>query len=264
MHVQVDGQPHVFDDQFGLRLVAPEDGWRDRPDMDPANTRRGRASAVARARFVEDLVAEQAHGGVTQYVVLGAGLDTFAQRRPDIAARLRVFEIDQPDTQKWKRQRLVELGFGVPEWLRLVPVDFEAAQPWAERLVAAGFDATRPAVLACTGVVMYLTKDAIADTLRHAAALAPGSTLALTFMVPIELADPAEQPGRRAMENSARAAGTPFVSFFSPAEILQLAREAGFREVRHVSSADLAARYFAGRTDDLRPSSMEEFLIAST
>ena len=128
LHVEIDAPPHVFEDEIGLQLANPDDGWRDRGDMDPVGTRQFRASIVARARFVEDLVTEHAGEGVTQYVVLGAGLDTFAQRRPEVASRLRVFEVDQPGTQAWKRRRLIELGFDIPDWLRLVPVDFAAAE----------------------------------------------------------------------------------------------------------------------------------------
>lgn len=106
MHVQVDGAPHVLEDEIGLQLVAPDAGWRRRPDMDPGGTSPFRAGIVARARFVEDLVAEQAARGVTQYVILGAGLDTFAQRRPEIASRLTVFEVDQPGPQAWTRNAL--------------------------------------------------------------------------------------------------------------------------------------------------------------
>src|SRR5438132_930876 len=183
MQVQIDSPPHVLEDEIGLRLAAPDDGWRRRPDMDPQATSGYRAGIVARARFIEDLVTEQAGHGVAQYVILGAGLDTFAQRRPEIAARLRVFEVDQAGAQAWKRQRLFELGFGIPEWLRLVPVDFEADASWWERLAAASFDASRPAVVASTGVTMYLTRDAIAATLRQVATLAPGSTLAMPFLL---------------------------------------------------------------------------------
>src|SRR5579864_1586813 len=114
MHVEVDPPPHVLDDELGLRLAAPDDRWRNRPDMNPQGTRRLRASIVARARFIEDLVVEQAAHGISQYVILGAGLDTFAQRRPEIASHLRVFEVDQPVPQTWKRRRLTELGFGIP------------------------------------------------------------------------------------------------------------------------------------------------------
>jgi methyltransferase (TIGR00027 family) len=264
MHVQIDPPPHVLEDEVGLRLAAPGDGWRQRPDMDPRFTRAFRAGIVARARFIEDLVAEQADRGVSQYVLLGAGLDTFAQRRPEIAAKLRVFEVDRPGPQAWKRQRLTELGYGVPGWLHLVPVDFEAAGSWWAQLAAAGFDRGEPAVVAFTGVSMYLTKDANAATLRQVASLAPGTTLAMTFLLPAGLLDEADRPGLQASESGARASGTPFVSFYTPAEMLAAAREAGFQDARHVPASLLAGRYFAGRPDGLRPSSGEDLLVATT
>lgn len=266
LHVQVDAPPRVLEDELGLQLAAPDADWRQRPDMDPLATRGFRAAIVARARFVEDLVAEQANRGVTQYVILGAGLDTFAQRRPELASRLRVFEIDQPGTQAWKRQRLAELGLGIHDWLHLVPVDFEAGASWLEQLAVAGFDAHRPAVVASTGVAMYLTREAISATLRQVATLAPGSTLAMTFIVPPdEIAEHDQRSQMQEVAQSARASGTPFLSFFRPAEMLALAREAGFREVQHVSGEDLAQRYFSQRTDDLRPpANGEAFLVATT
>src|SRR2546428_10907047 len=144
MHVQVDAPPHVLEDEIGLRLAAPDDGWRRRPDMDPQATSGYRAAIVARARFIEDLVTEQAGHGVAQYVILGAGLDMFAERRPEIASGLRIFEVDQPGPQAWKRQRLIELGFGIPEWLRLVPVGFLSGGSWGVGLASSGFCATPP------------------------------------------------------------------------------------------------------------------------
>lgn len=265
MHVQVDPPPHVLEDQIGLNLVAPDEDWRHRPDMDPEFTRPFRAAIVARARFIEDLVVDQAGSGVGQYVILGAGLDTFAQRRPEIASRLRLFEVDPPGPQAWKRQRLIQLGYGIPEWLRFVPVDFEKSDAWWQLLAAAGFDAGQRALVASTGVSMYLTKDAIAATLRQVAALVPGSILAMTFLLPLELADPEARPGLALAEKGARASGTPFLSFFTPPEMLTLARDAGFREAQHISAASLAQRYFAGRTDGLRPpNNSEELLVATT
>lgn len=264
LHVEVDAPPHVFEDRVGLQLAAPDAAWRSRPDMSPF-TAPFRASILARARFIEDLVAERVARGVGQYVILGAGLDTFAQRRPELAASLVVFEIDRPGPQAWKRQRLADLGFGIAPFLRLVPVDFEAGDAWWTQLTAAGFDASRAAVVASTGVSMYLTKDAVAATLRQVAALAPGSTLAMSFMLPIELADPQLRPSIERAAAGARASGTPFISFFTPAEMLALARAAGFRDVQHVSAAMLAERYFAGRTDGLRPpENAEELLVATT
>ncbi|RKF38242.1 class I SAM-dependent methyltransferase [Paraburkholderia fungorum] len=265
LHVEVDSPPHVLEDTIGLKLLAPDEDWRSRGDMNPQFTRPFRASIVARARFIEDLVAEQAGRGVTQYVILGAGLDTFAQRRPEIASRLTVFEVDPPGPQAWKRQRLIELGFGVPDWLRFVPVDFEAGGSWRDELVSAGFDDSKPAIVVSTGVSMYLTKEANTATLREVAALASGSTLAMTFLLPLELADPEVRPGLEMAEKGARASGTPFLSFFTPPDILALARDAGFKEARHVSAADLTQRYFAGRADGLRPpNNAEELLVANT
>ena len=264
LHVEIDPPPHVLEDEIGLQMVAPDDGWRARPDMDPPGTRGFRASIVARARFIEDLVAEQGGRGVTQYILLGAGLDTFAQRRPEIASRMRVFEVDQPGPQAWKRQRLTELGFGVPDWLRLVPVNFEQNGSWWQELAVAGFDPGRPAVVASTGVSMYLSKDATAATLRQLAGLAPGSTLAMTFLLPRDLLDDADRAGLQAADQGARASGTPFVSLYAPQEMLAMAREAGFADARHVSGASLGERYFAGRSDGLRPSSGEDFLVATT
>jgi methyltransferase (TIGR00027 family) len=264
LHVEADAPPHVFEDTVGLKLVAPDDTWRNRPDMSPF-TRPFRASILARARFVEDLVLEQVERGVAQYVILGAGLDTFAQRRSELGGRVTVFEIDQPAPQEWKRGRLIELGFGVPSFLRLVPVDFEAGDDWWARLAAAGFTAQRPAVVASTGVSMYLTKEAILATLRQVATLAAGSTFVMSFMLPIEMADPELRPGIERAAAGARASGTPFISFFMPDEMLALARTAGFTNVEHVSAASLAERYFSGRSDGLRPpNNSEELLVART
>jgi methyltransferase (TIGR00027 family) len=265
MHLQVDAPPHVLEDEVGLQLAAPDDDWRQRPDMHPEGTSPFRAAIIARARFIEDLVAQQADLGVSQYVILGAGLDTFAQRRPEIASRLTVFEVDQPGPQAWKRQRLIELGLGIPEWLRLVPVDFEAGASLWDELAAAGFDRDKAAVVVSTGVTMYLTKGANEATLRQIAALAPGSTLAITFLLPAELlVTDTDRFGLEAAEKGARASGTPFISFYTPDEILDLARQVGFTHVEHVSGPALNTRYFADRTDNLRPSSGEDLLVATT
>ncbi|MET8873053.1 class I SAM-dependent methyltransferase [Nocardia sp. NPDC004604] len=263
LHIELDQSPHVLEDEVGLRLVDPAPGWRDRADMDPERTALSRACVTARARFVEDLVIEQAAQGVDQYVILGAGLDTFAQRRPEIAARLTVFEVDQAGPQAWKRQRLLELGFGIPEWLRLVPVDFET-ESWWDRLISAGFDPQRRAVVVSTGVSMYLTREANIQTLRHLATLAPGSTFVTTFQLPLELLDDEERPIRQAVENAARASGVPFLSMFRPDQLIGLAEDAGFPSAQHISTSAMTQLYFAGRTDGLRPPSAEQILVAKT
>ncbi len=264
LHMHSDAPPHVLEDAVGLKLLAPEPGWQRRGDMDPQFTRPFRASIVARARFIEDLVIEQAGRGLSQYVILGAGLDSFAQRRPDVASRMTVFEVDQPGPQAWKRQRLQALGFGIPRWLRFVPVDFEARESWQDALGAAGFDTRRPAIVVSTGVSMYLSKEANAATLRQVASMAPGSMLAMTFLLPLEMPDPDVRPGLEMAEKGARASGTPFISFFTPPEMLALARENGFRDAQHISADTLTERYFSGRTDGLRPPRNAEELLLAT
>lgn len=263
LHVQEDALPHVLEDEVGLKLIAPDDDWRNRPDMSPF-TKPFRAGILARARFIEDLIEEQVSDGMDQYVLLGAGLDSFAQRRTELRSRLRIFELDQPDSREWKRQRLLAIGFGVADHLKLVPVDFEAGDDWMEQLVDSGFDAERRAVIASMGVSMYLTQDAIVATLRKIATLAPHSIFVMSFLCPIEMLDPEMRVGVERAANGARASGTPWLSFFTPDEIMALASEAGFKQVRHVSAEALGERYFAGRADGLHPSKNSEELLVAT
>jgi methyltransferase (TIGR00027 family) len=232
--------------------------------MDPRFTAGFRASIVARARYIEDVVEEGAEHGDVQYVILGAGLDTFAQRRTDLAGRVRVFEVDQPGTQEWKRRRLGDLGYAVPDWLRFVPSDFEVAGGWRKELLTAGFGPAVPAVVASTGVSMYLTREANVATLREIARLARGTMLVMSFLLPMELLAAEDRQGLKISQRGAAAAGTPFRSFFTPDEIAALAREAGFADARHVSSADQNVRYFTGRPDGLRLPTGEDLLVATT
>ncbi len=263
LHLEVDGKPPIIEDDLGLRLVAPDAGWRERPDMHPEFTKRLRASIVARARFIEDLIIDQSAHGIQQYVILGAGLDTFVQRRPDIASKLQVFEIDQPSTLAWKQKRLIDLGYNIPDYLHFVPVDFEATS-WLEELLKSKFNANKAAVVVCTGVTLYLTREAIVSTLKQIASLATGSQLAMTFYLPLALMDEEDKPLQQIAEKGAREAGTPFVSFFAPQEVLALAKEAGFKEARVFSTKEMEQTYFKDRADQLLPASGEVFLLAAT
>jgi len=261
LHVELDAPPHVLEDTIGLRLADPEPDWRSRGDMHPEGTKAFRASIVARARYLDDLVAEHAAAGVEQYVILGAGLDTFAQRHPDVA--VRVFEVDQPGTQEWKRRRLIEIGHPPGESLRYVSVDFESGQAFPEALRANGFDADRAAAVSSTGVSMYLTKEATEAAFRQVAEMAGGSVMAMTFMLPLDLVDVAERPMQESVEAAAAGSGTPFISHYTPGEMSEMCCAAGFSAVQHVSPDDLTARYFAGRGDGLRPPSAEHLIVAT-
>jgi methyltransferase (TIGR00027 family) len=261
LHVELDDEPHLIDDTIGLALADPDEGWRDRGDMHPFGTRSFRGAIVARTRFVEDLLVDE---GIGQYVLLGAGLDTFAQRHPELAPSVTVFEIDQPGPQAWKRERLDALGLGVADHLRLIPVDFEADADWWQALVDHGFDPAERAVVSSSGVSMYISKAATEATLRALAGLAPGSTVAMTFMLPFEMLDPADRPGLEGASRGAAASGTPWISFYAPDEIVALALEAGFPSARDVSTAELAGRYLEGRTDGLTAAEGEGILLATT
>ncbi|MEO8263912.1 MAG: class I SAM-dependent methyltransferase [Ilumatobacteraceae bacterium] len=259
MHVQIDEQPHLIDDEIGLALPSPGEGWRDRPDMHPIGTRAYRAAIVARTRFVEDLLVEE---GIGQYILLGAGLDTFVQRHPELATQVVVFEIDQPGPQAWKRQRLEALGYGVADSLRLIPVDFEADDDWWRALLDHGLDMNARALVSSSGVSMYITKEATEATLRRLTGVAAGSIVVMTFMLPFDLLDEADRPGLEAAARGAQASGTPWLSFFAPEEMMALAREAGFVDARTVSTADIADRYLTGRADGLNAAGDESILVA--
>lgn len=264
MHVQLDAAPHVLNDELGLMLVNPDESWKQRPDMHPQGTAPFRASIVARSRFVEDLVKEASDKGVTQYVLLGAGLDTFAERQPELASKIRIFEIDKPDTLAWKEQRLKELGIKIPSTLTFVPVNFETKESWWPKLQQSGFDSMKPAIVASLGVSMYLTRDAITETLRQMSRLVPGSTFIMTFMLPLDQVAQEDRIGYERSIKGAQASGTPFLSFFLPEEMMKLAREVGFKSLKHTSTSHMIETYFSGRSDGLRPSTGEEFLIAMT
>ena len=261
LHVELDAPPHLLDDTIGLALAAPEPGWRDRGDMHPMGTRPYRVGIVARTRYVEDLLVDE---GIGQYVLLGAGLDTFAQRHPELAGRVRVFEVDQPGPQTWKRQRLEELGAGVSANLALVPVDFERDDDWWQALRDAGFDPTAPALVSSSGVSMYITRAATISTLERLALMAPGSVVAMTFMLPFELVEPADRPGLEGAARGAQASGTPWISFYAPDDIVELARRAGFADARSIATVEIAAPYLAGRTDGLAAAGGEAVLVART
>ena len=201
-----------------------------------------------RARFVEDLVAEATDAGVSQYVILGAGLDTFAYRRSDLTGRLRVYEVDRPGAQAWKRARLAELGVAVPAGLVFVPVDFEAGDVGSD-LSRGGFDLTATAVVSWIAVSQYLGRSAIDRTLRWAAQLPAGSRLVLTYVVPPDQLSELAQAGLAWTRSQAEARGEPFLSLFRPDEISAAMRDAGFASVEQVGDGALRHRYLQGWPD---------------
>lgn len=178
LHVLADDKPFIIEDKIGYNLIKPEKDWHERPDM--KYTKRLRASIVARARFIEDVAKEQIGIGTKQYVLLGAGLDSFVQRNLEIISQVDIYEIDQPDTLAWKEEKLNENGYTISGNVHFVPVDFETTSWWNE-LLNKGFDINQKTFVSCTGVTLYLTKDAITYTLKKMTSLALGSTVAIAF-----------------------------------------------------------------------------------
>ena len=258
-HTQADAEPHILEDTVGLQLIAPEQGWQERPDI--KYTQRLRASVVARSRYIEDIITTEIPKGTDQYIILGSGLDTFAQRNPNITSKIQIFEIDQPDTLAWKQKRLSETRFHIPENLHFVPVNFEKSS-WWKQLLKAGFNIHKPTVIACTGVTLYLTRSAIKETLQHMVSLAAGSVVAISFYLPVELLEKEDQPMQEMANKGAQQAGTPFISFFSPEEVIAIAKESGLKNTDLVSTEDIKDLYFKNRTDGLSPASGEVFLLA--
>ena len=156
-----------------------------------------------------------------------------------------------------------ELGFEIPEWLRFVPVNFETDSWWV-KLFSSGFDTNKLTVISSLGVSMYITKEATMETLRNAATLASGSIFVMTYMLPTELIEPEDQPSMKFSLKGASNSGTPFISFYTPKEIKDLAKKAGFKKIKQVSTTDLRKMYFSDRKDNLRLASGEEILLAIT
>jgi methyltransferase (TIGR00027 family) len=259
LHVQIDGKPSVINDEVGFTLIKPGKDWQERPDM--KYTKRLRASVVARVRFMDDLALEQIQNGAKQYIILGSGLDSFAQRNQQISSQTDIYEIDKADTLEWKKDKLIENGYKPARNLHFVSVDFETSFWWNE-LIKEGFDIRRKTFVSCTGVTLYLTKDSIAKTLNAMRQLASGSVLAMAFYLPIELLEEEDKPMQEIANKGAEASGTPFVSFFTVDEAQKLAEDAGLTNIRIVSTKEITELYFNNRTDNLLPASGEFFLIA--
>jgi methyltransferase (TIGR00027 family) len=246
-HQLVD-QPTVLDDPIAVRLI----GQGYARDMERAMhkvARDFRCYIAARSRYVEDRLAEAVAGGVTQYVVLGAGLDTFAYRNP--FAALRVFEVDFPATQQWKRALLADAGIELPANLTFVPLDFEH-QTLAEGLAKAGFDNRKPAFFGWVGVVPYLTLETFRATLGVVAQLPAASAVSFDYVSSPKTLSPERRKVFDGLSKRVAAAGEPFRLFLLPEKLAQELRRAGFRRVEQVDSDGLNERYFKDRADGLK------------
>jgi methyltransferase (TIGR00027 family) len=217
--------------------------------------------AVIRQRVLVDRLRPAHERGVRQLVILGAGLDTTGFELPEWADTWRVFEVDHPAMQEWKRRRIMEVCWEMPPNLVFAPCDFEQ-QNLLSALAAAGFNRHLPAMVSLFGVIIYLTADSTKATLTDLATLAPGSEVTLTYESPPDGVDPVVQETYDKVSPVVDATGENFVGYYGESEMETLVRTAGFRNVIHYPIDELNTRYFAGRSDHLRLMTIERLLTA--
>ena len=232
----------IFSDPFASKIL--DDETRASLDETAADLslRPMRLFIAARSRFSEDTLAACVTRGLRQVVVLGAGLDTFSLRNPYAGLGLRVFEVDYPATQNWKRERLAQAGLAIPASLTFAPVDFER-QSLAEGLAAAGFGADRPAFFQWLGVVPYLTREAFAATLDFISRV-PDSEVVFDYAEPFDNYPIERRANIMAVAERAASRGEPWLSLFDPAELSKILRNKGFGFVEDLGLAELTGRFY--------------------
>jgi methyltransferase (TIGR00027 family) len=253
-HQLLDDKPFVLDDPLAVTILgagAVEQILADREKHQSPFGRAMRAYMVARSRYAEDRLAEAIAAGVRQYVVLGAGLDTSAYRSPHIGTGLRMYEVDHPATQGWKRRLLAEAAIAAPDALRYAAVDFEC-ESMPPKLADVGFDHASPACFSWLGVTPYLTLEAFRETLRHVAAVAAGTSVTFEYAIDRSLLNEQERAGLELLMARVAQVGEPFRLFFTPEQMQEELREAGFTRVEAQTPQEMNERYFRDRKDGLQ------------
>jgi len=249
---QLLDRPLVLEDPVALTVLGPDEAQALHTNIErfrhPMSVGM-RSSVVVRSRLANDLWADASERGVAQYVILGAGLDTSAYR--DSSTQARIFEVDLPATQEWKRARLREAGMTVPPSLQYVPVDFERIG-LAEGLARAGFDASAPTLFSWLGVTMYLDTAAVIETLRFIAGCAKGSAVLFEYVVPLAGLPPMMRIAMEQLTAQFAERGEPWKTFFEPEVLAGLLVSLGFSDSSTWTPDELNQRYFADRSDGLR------------
>jgi len=262
-HLLVDDEPHIFTDSLAATVLGDQAG--PLLEYHRINGRHevlagARVMVTTRSRYTEDRLAAAAARGLSQYVLLGAGLDTFAWRSP-LARQIRVFEADQPGTQQWKRDQLAAAGLTARGDVRFVPADLKTTT-LDEALVRAGLDLNRPALISWLGVIMYLSQDTVTGTLAALSRCAPGSELVAEYLVPDDLQDDAGRTYSRLVAPFAAEHGEPWRTFLRPGQMSDLLVAHGFSPLAHVPQRDTVDLACWDRADGLRPSALSRVVHA--
>jgi methyltransferase (TIGR00027 family) len=241
---QVLDRPLIFDDPLAVRIIGPEEASKISDTAGPL-----RAFFAVRSRYAEDQLAGAFAAGTRQYIILGAGLDTFACRNPHPG--LRVFEVDHPATQEWKRDLLRIADIPIPAEAVFAPVDFER-DTLRDVLEQNGFNVKEPAFFSWLGVVPYLSERAFGETMSFIAAMPKPSGVVFDYAVARSSLHWMERFALDRFSARVAAAGEPFQLFFEPEQLAAKLQGMGFAHLEDLGSKELNARYFAGRTDGLR------------
>lgn len=211
------------------------------------------AEIICRARYTEDKLETAIQNGVTQYVLLGAGFDSFALRRPDLADRVQIYEVDHPLSQAVKKQRLFNIDNHLPSNVEFVPINFEK-ETLEDGLNASGFNRQQPAFFSWLGVVQYLPRSSVFTTLESLASLAcTGSELVFDYLLPEHVLDESDGPAMAGLQSFTRRRGEPLASSFTPEDMEKEVNNRGFEVIENLSPAEQAKRYFAGQNNSLQP-----------
>jgi methyltransferase (TIGR00027 family) len=261
---QIFDLPRVFEDPVALTIMGPKATGVIRADERRFNARYARylrAFLVARSRLAEEALSEAVARGVRQYVILGAGLDTFAFRNPHAAVGLRVFEVDHPATQEWKRQLVSHAHLKPPGPLIYVPVDFERQQ-LGERLIANGFHMEEPAFFACLGVSMYLSRESLQEMLRFVAQSVVRSGIIFDYLTMPPRWQMLRRWGMRLLMSRVASAGEPWRTFLDPAQLRTQLTRLGFATVHDFGPEDINARFFENAGARLRVGGSGRMMLA--
>ena len=272
-HLFIDDEPKIFHDDFALGFSGMQNETTLKSNLDMFRSGMARqtspeyassfyisyrAFALIRHRYTEDKLEKATERGISQYVILGAGLDSFAYRRQDMKERLRVFEVDHPSSQEWKKRKLEELKIPVPGNLTFVPVDFEQQQLMDE-LYHHDFKKGSTAFFSWLGVTQYLTEEAIFQVLKDVASTAPGSEIILEYVLPETLLERGDQ---QIVAGGRNLPTEPWLSTFSPNDLTERLKNTGFTDIEDFGPEEAKMLYFTGRNDDLSSTSLDRLSVS--
>ncbi len=247
--------PKIFEDPIALSIIGSQgisDIRKKKRKFESRIQKYLRAIVIARSRFVEDELSAAINRNIRQYVILGAGLDTFAYRNPHSSIGLKIFEVDYPSTQEWKRRQLEAAKITVPDLLTFIPINFEH-QPLEDRLREAGLRTDEPSFFSWLGVTMYLSREAMMKTMKSILSVSsPGTGIVFDYVVPPSSQTFLRRLVFRLLSNKVRSFGEPWQTFYDPNSLIKDLGTIGFKQAEDIGPEDVNARFFDGRADKLR------------